>query len=322
MRFISIPDNGSSWRGRLPYRFVTDSGEAEDVTVEIFDATTNSLLGAMRLYGVAEAEVDIASYIRPHLSLKPIETARQIELVTSPSAIAVVVRVNGSDSERRVFFRSQFDYTTVGPLSNYVLTQDLLLGNAVRLTLFAQSDISVLATVKGVKSGTLKSLGSTRGMPMELVIPTSQLADVESISLSIRLDNRVSVQYNYVVVANMGGARRLVWYNAIGGVDSFIFDHSRRLAYSVKRTDAHLSMEGSMSVEGYIRYRLCSGYELQAEMERVAELLLSPVIFVEEGGSCREVEVDSRDIAFDNKGMLHSIMLDISEKWKGGGALW
>lgn len=77
-----------------------------------------------------------------------------------------------------------------------------------------------------------------------------------------------------------------------------------------------------MSVEGYIRYRLCSGYELQAEMERVAELLLSPVIFVEEGGSCREVEVDSRDIAFDNKGMLHSIMLDISEKWKGGGALW
>lgn len=157
---------------------------------------------------------------------------------------------------------------------------------------------------------------------MELVIPTSQLADVESISLSIRLDNRVSVQYNYVVVANMGGARRLVWYNAIGGVDSFIFDHSRRLAYSVKRTDAHLSMEGSMSVEGYIRYRLCSGYELQAEMERVAELLLSPVIFVEEGGSCREVEVDSRDIAFDNKGMLHSIMLDISEKWKGGGALW
>ena len=306
----------------MPYRFATESGEAEDVTVEILDATTASILGTMRLYGVAEAEVDIASYICPHLSLAQVETSRQIELVASPSAIAVVVRVNGVDSERRVFFRSQFDCTAPGPLSNHTLTQELMLGDAVRLTLFATSDISVLATVKGIKSVTLKSNGPTNGLPMELVIPTSRLADTESISLNIRFDNKVSVQYNYVVVANMSGARRLVWYNSIGGVDSFIFDHSRRIGYSVKRSDVYLCREGSKSVEGYLRYRLCSGYESQAEMERVAQLLLSPVVFREVGGSCRSVEVDSRDVAFDSKGLLHSIVLDISEKWEGGDALW
>lgn len=322
MRFISMPANGSSWRGCLPYRFATDSGEVEDVTVEIFDATANVLLGTMRLYGVVEAEVDIASYIRPHLSLMQVEAVRQIELVTSPSAIAVVVRVNGADSERRVFFRSQFDYSSIGPLSNHVLTQDLLLGDAVRLTLFAASEISVLATVQGTKSLTLKSMGSTRGMPMELVVPTSQLVDVERISLSIRLDNTISVQYDYVVTENMSRACRLLWYNAIGGIDSFIFDHAKRLNYCVRRTEVHMCKEKAKSVEGYLRYRLCSGYELQQEMERVAQLLLSPVVFAEVGGSCRVVEVDSSDVAYDNKGMLHSIALNISEKWKGGDVVW
>ena len=56
MRFISIPQNGSSWRGRLPYCFTTGSSEPSDVVVEIVDATSSELLGTRRLYGVTEAE--------------------------------------------------------------------------------------------------------------------------------------------------------------------------------------------------------------------------------------------------------------------------
>lgn len=306
----------------MPYRFATESAEAEDVMVEILDAPSGELLGAMRLYGVAEAEVDIASYLRPSLSLMPVETTRSIELVSSPSAITVVVRANGVDSEPRTFFRSKFDPTAVGPLSNHAITQELMLGETLRLTIYAQNEISVTANIKGVKSATLRGMGVTNGKPMELVIPTSNLADAESIMVSLRLDGKISVQYNYVVVPNLGGVRRLVWYNSLGGVESYLFDHSKRLGYSVKRTDMHLCMESAKSVEGYLRYRLCSGYESQTDMERVVRLLLSPMVFAEVGGRCRRVEVDSRDIAFDGRGMMHTIMLDVSEKWEEGGALW
>jgi hypothetical protein len=322
MRFIDIPDNGSSWRGRLPYRFDTESVEAEDVMVEILNASTGGLLGAMRLYGVTEAEVDIASYIRPHLSLAPVETTRQIELVTSPSAVTVVVRVNGFDSPQRTFFRSQFDPTAVGTLSNHATTQEIVLGEAVRLTLYALSEVSVVATVKGVKAHTLRSTNVTNGCPMELVIPTSKLGDAEGIMINMRLDGKVSVQYNYVVVPRPSGARRMVWYNTLGGIESYLFDHSKRLGYSVKRSDVYLGVEGAKGVEGNMRYRLCSGYEMQMEMERVAQLLLSPVAFIEDGGLCRRVEVESHDVVFDSKGKLHTIMLDINEKWEGGGVVW
>ena len=148
MRFISIPQNGSSWRGRLPYCFTTESSEPSDVVVEIVDATSSELLGTMRLYGVIEAEVDIAPYIRPHLSLTPIESERQPELVTSPSAIVVVVRVNGEESERRTFFRSKFDATTPAILSNCPTVQNLIYGDAIRLTLYACNDVSVLISVR------------------------------------------------------------------------------------------------------------------------------------------------------------------------------
>ena len=60
MKFVSILDNGASWRGRLLYSFTTESDQPQDVTAEILDATTRTLLGSMRLYGVTEGVIDVA----------------------------------------------------------------------------------------------------------------------------------------------------------------------------------------------------------------------------------------------------------------------
>lgn len=318
MRFISIPQNGSSWRGRLPYCFTTERSEPSDVVVEIVNATSSERLGTMRLYGVTEAEVDIASYIRPHLSLTPIESERQPMLITSPSAIAVVVRVNGEESERRVFFRSKFDATTPAILSNCPTVQNLIFGDAIRLTLYACSDISVVIAVRSPKGTTMKATGVSNGMPMELVMPTQRLFGAEMIMLTIRLDGGEAYRRDYVLVSNAASARNVLWYNAVGGIDNYIFDHHKRLNYSVDRAEVHICKEEAKSAEGLLRYRLCSGYELEAEMERVVQLLLSPVVYAEVDGYCRDVEVESRNVSFDSRGKLHTITLDVSEKWRGG----
>ena len=322
MKFVSLPDNGSSWRGRLLYGFTTEETEPQDVMVEIIDAMSSSRLGAMRLYGVTDAEVDIASYIRPRLSLMPVNVNRRLELISSPSAIAVIVRINGVESETRVFFRSQFDYSAVGPLSSHAMTGEVVFGEAIRLTLFAKSEISVSVTCTGGKGLTMRASEVTHGMPMELIIPTSVSVGVETIHISLRFDNSVSILYNYVVIPNTGKLKRLMWFNSIGGVESFVFDHSKRISYSVERSDMNQCGEGVKSAEGVLKYRLCTGYELPAEMERVAQILLSPVVYREVDGECRRVDILSRDIAFDSKGMLCSIVLDISEKWEGGKAIW
>jgi hypothetical protein len=77
----------------------------------------------------------------------------------------------------------------------------------------------------------------------------------------------------------------------------------------------------SRMVNGRVEYRFCSGSDSSANLERVARLLLSPVVYKERGVEFMEVTVDSREVAFDSKGQLHVVSLDISEKWKGG-ELW
>ena len=148
-------------------------------------------------------------------------------------------------------------------------------------------------------------------MPMELVVPTQRLLGAEMIMLTIRLDGGETYQRDYILLSDVMSARNVLWYNAVGGIDNYIFDHHRRLNYSVNRTDVHICKDEAKSAEGLLRYRLCSGYELETEMERVVQLLLSPVVYAEVDGYCRDVEVESR-------GKLHTITLDVSEKWRGG----
>lgn len=319
MKFISIPKNGSSWRERLPYSFTTESQEKQDVTLEIVNSTTGVLLGTMRLYGVTEAEVDIAPYIRQHLSLAPLDTSRQVDLQVSPSAISVMVRVGGVASEARVFFRMGFDYSAVGVLSGAPQSQTILSGETIRLTIFSQLRVEATVTVTGGKGPTVRCEGLTYGMPMELIVPTRLLSGAERVSVMLRCDGKGVIAYTYNVAPRLSTAQRLVWYNAKGGIESYLFDHAMHLNYTVSREDDHAT--GAKSVDGRVRYRLCSGCELQAEMDRITQLMLSPVVYREVGGICREVAVESREVEFDSKGLLHTLKLDLSEAWKGG-KLW
>lgn len=319
MKFISIPKNGSSWRGRLPYSFSTESDEPQDVTVEILNHTTGSLLGTMRLYGVVGGEVDIAPYVRPHVTMEPYETTKPAELMVSPSAISVEVRIGDVVSGARVFFRSEFNYNIVGFLSSKPGSQPMLNGETIRLTLFAISKLEASVTILGDEEFTIKCEAQTYGMPMEFVVPAPSVKDAVGVNITLRCDGKRSLVYTYNFVPRTNSAQRLVWYSANGGVESYLFCHAMHLNYSVSKSEDGIC--GAGSVDGRVRYRLCSGYELQSEMDRISQLLLSPKLYREVDGVCREVELESRDIEFDTKGLLHTLKLDLREKWEGG-KLW
>ena len=322
MKFISIPKNGSSWRGRLPYSFTTEGDEPQDVTVEILNYDTGSVLGTMRLYGVVNGEVDIAPYIRPYVSMRFVETSRLAEFSTSLSAIKAMVRIGGVLSEPRVFFRSEFDSSVVGPLSDRVSNPTIIQGESIRMTIFAQVRADVAVSFVGKNGSSYKQEILTRGMPVELVVNTNSVGSIERVNINIRCDNSNIFVLSYTVMQHMGTSQRIVWYNKRGGVESYLFDHAKRLSYDVDRGGRALCDAKCLNIDGRVRYRLCSGYEQQADMERVAQLMLSPIVCRGCGSECREVEVESREITFDDKGVLRSITLDLSEKWEGGESLW
>ncbi len=323
MRFVYIPDQGASWRERLEYCFTTDSAQPVDVLVEIVDATSSEVIGRMRLYDVTTGRVNIAPYITSRVSLVPLRNNGKVSVYPSPSAIAVIVRVNGVESEKRVFFRSKFNPGVAEMLTAYRTSDEVVLGDVVRLTVHARETLRLTVSYGGA-SGTrpYDYTVRTNGFPMEVTVPTRELKEGAEMVVTARYEDGTTQSVRYRVVPRGSSSCRLLWYNPDGGVETYTFCHRIRLGYGVDvRELVECDGKPSRMADGRVEYRLCSGSDSSANLERAARLLLSPVVYKERGEEFMEVTVDSREVAFDSKGQLHVLSLDISEKWKGG-ELW
>lgn len=320
MEFISIPEQGSSWREALEYSFSTGSSQPQDLTVEILDAETMELLGTMRLYGVTQGRVNIAPYIKNCVSMTPPSSSDVVAVVPSPSAISVVVRVGGVLSEERLFFRSAVGEEVVSWLGELLPNQEVERGDVVRLTLCPKQQARLVVSYSGsVNERPMDRTIEASGCPMELMLRTEHLKAGDSIIVALRLASGEMQSLRYVVLPRRASSKRLVWYNMAGGVEGYTFGHSVRLGYSVDVEDVvGCNGEQQRGVDGRVRYRLCSGYESAAMVEHVVELLLSPVVFLEQDGVLRSVMLESREVLFDSKGQLRTLTLEISEAWGGG----
>ena len=297
MEFVSIPEQGSSWREMLEYSFSTGSSQPQDLMVEILDAETVELIGTMRLYGVTEGRVNIAPYIQNRLSLTP-----------------------GVLSEERIFFRSAIGGDEVSWLGSLPQNQEVERGDVVRLTLCPDQTVRLVVSYSGsINERPMDRDVAASGYPMELMIQTAHLKAGDSINVILKPASGQTQSLRYVVLPRRASSRRLVWYNVAGGVEGYTFGHSLCLGYSVDVDDVvGCGGEQQRCVDGSVRSRLCSGYESAAMAEHVAELLLSPVVFFEKDGVLRSVVLESREVQFDSKGQLHTLSLVVSEAWRGG----
>lgn len=323
MRFVYIPNQGASWRERLEYCFSTDTAQPIDVLVEIIDATSSEVIGSMRLYDVTTGRVNIAPYIVSCVSLVPERNNGKVSVHASPSAIAVIVRVNGVESASRVFFRSKFNPGVSEMLTMHRASDEVELGDVVRLTIHARETLRLTVTYDGVSGMRPYDYSvSTKGFPMEITLPTRDLKEGAEMVVTARYEDGTMQSVRYKVVPRGSSSCRLLWYNPNGGVETYAFCHRIRLGYGVDvRELVECDGKPSRLVNGRVEYRLCSGSDSSANLERVARLLLSPVVYKERGVEFMEVTVDSREVAFDSKGQLHALSLDVSEEWKGG-ELW
>jgi hypothetical protein len=63
-----------------------------------------------------------------------------------------------------------------------------------------------------------------------------------------------------------------------------------------------------------IYYHLTSAYEVEAEMNRLAEIVFSPRIYELRDNDIVEVELSSREVDFDKHGALRQMSIEICEK--------
>lgn len=313
MKFVKIPEDGASWDSPLCYTIATELSEPSDVVVEIVDAISGEQMGVRRLYGITEAEIDIAPYVRGAIGVAVLSTAT---LQLSPVARRVVVRVGDVEAPSRLYYRTKVDVSTPHILSSTEQPRVVACGDAIRLTLFAKSEVRVTVRNLSILSPVAFQALVTCGMPVELAVDTSSYRGGSvSIMVEINCDRSVVFSLDYTVVEPSAGGCRLAWYNTKGGIECYTFPRMvQKSLESQLMTDVVGVAPRLRSVVA--RYSLLSAMERTEEVKRILDIVLSPDLYECTGKECRSVRLLDRAIAFDDHGGLRRIELNIEKSWR------
>lgn len=320
MKFLSIPENGSSWAGSLIYEIDTESSSPKKITIDILDADSNTSIGVCCLKGVTKARVDIAPYVRATTNLD-LPTSAISSLAISSGAKSIVLVVNGLRSEARLFFRAAFDYSRAQMLSRMPDKQRIVLGDVVRFTAFAQSEVKVRMVIKTLLSSKQVMLTcNSSARPVEAVIPTSTLPVQSSrLDVNVYCDEELVGSYSFEVEQRDDTACTLAWFNYLGGVEYYTFPRSLRTAYDADVERIKYGTKSRTRVKhSRVLRTLISGCEPSDEMERIGELIFSPVVYCCCDDEVEEADISKRHLSFDKHNRLPQVVVELTEQWRGG----
>ena len=310
MRFVSIPENGASWREKLIYVIDAESDVGVDLAVEIVD-TSLGQLASLNIYNVTSAEIDIAPYLRASVDETPTDGTEG--LAWSTAALSIVVLINGVESPERLFYRAHLDCSQPRILSKLPIRPIVSLGETIRMTIFSPRSVEIRAVFASLAPVNRTYRLVTAGRPVEFTLPLVNMSITQGLRITVLCDGVQQASYDYVITHRDKSARQLVWYNVGGGVESYTFPKSVRLGYS-----ADIAEDQSRIKSRRVMRRLCSAYESAEEIERIVQMIFSQSVYLVTERGCVLQRDIKRRIEFSPQGTLNQLMIDVVEEWRGG----
>lgn len=321
MKFVTIPQNGASWSEKLLYTFDTESTEQSDMLFEIVDADSQATIGAVGLRGVISGSFDIAPYIRQRLVGELAQPSLLATMMRSRAAINVVVRCGEVESDARIFFRAAYDPKVIGLLSSGEGRRRMVRRGTIMLTAYAEQTIELtVACVYADKTSTSSIAINTKNRPVDIAyLLTAEHDAAKRIELHLASDNALRQSLTYIIEDRLTTTRQLMWYNMRGGYECGILHTSLRMCDVAEVASTELGgVRYNTLGKAYRTTRLLSAYEDSTEMERIAEMIFSPYIYVVNDRWLEPLDIADRRIEYDKHGALHQASFVISEEWKGG----
>ena len=294
MKFLLLPENGSSWREPLVYSF--DLEEATDVVqIEIRSIVRGMDIARFNLYGVSKGEVDIAPYLKEIADVSPRNEAMGLYL--SNTSFSVVVIVNGVASEVRTFHRERIDTSVKGVLTRQEPNSKIGEGETIRMTIYAQRSVTVVVRRQASEQYITQFSISAVGIPVEFIYPVFSDDDgLVSIDVDISCDTEQRKTYIYKYVPRDTPSQQVVWYDKKGAVQSYVFPQ-------VKRRVCEAILSGDMVVGREYTWVLTSAYESPEELERIRGVVFADRVYFNVGGRCVEVEMLTRTISEESRNL-------------------
>ncbi len=273
-------------------------------TVEIINADNGSILGTLRLRGLAKRSIDIAPYLRRHFDLNPIIHSATYTVAAPFSIINCYIRIDSIES-------SLLHATLAAPHNSPLAPNELLSDKPLHRTLAAgENDDLRLISVDGSieaslllfdQSGNVTpyTLSATEREQMVCVVIDfdSLQARVSAPLTRIEVTLRTSVSevatVSYDIVERGVASHRVAWFNSLGACDFHTFDGCGSRKVSIERCRTNGSADPLTSRRTTIT--LDSGIMPHNSLNALLSLLASPVVWLFVEGRLRRVEVLTSD---------------------------
>lgn len=319
MIFTKIPDNGSSWGGRLRYEFETASGEERDVEVTIINEESGDTLAKKRLYGITRAETDIAPYLRKAVLRKPYILERT-GFVYAEGAMTVSVDAGGVKSQPRRVFRAEYDPSRAAIMTTQPGRRVISRGETDIVTLYAPGMLAAAVETDGEGGGTSEIYFPTDATPCDFFLRTDDLpASATRIAVTFYGDGEPLGSIKYGLVERPQGARRVMWYNRMGGLECYTYPICRTTAAEAEVAETETA-EGVAAkfTGGRHKVRLTSAYETREQYDALHEVLFSPHVWTVDGDECDDLRLLTRSACYPEPQQLACMELEAETAWRGG----
>ncbi len=319
MKFTSIPEALRSFREPLLYAFDTEQ-EPHDVEVKIIDADSDTLVAVKRLYGVSEAEIDIAPYLRNALqpTLPAVEQCGVVEL---GQQMRVKVEVEGVESQVRRFIAAKADLERPWQLlTSQHLSRTMSRDEFDIISYFAYPEMVVEVVVESIgKSSERRSIIPPSGGQRAVAVTARGWGEEpDELRVTLKVDGHDEAVIHYELKPNLMGARRLAWLNGSMAPEFYTFP----LRKSVLIKAARKSMESvwgreAAQPEAENELKLISAYEPKAQIEALCGILLSPRVWLVEGCVPQQVELLTDRIMSAPCGEMGMVEVDLRAAEEG-----
>ena len=276
--------------------FTVGSTEECDITVEVVDCRTDSVVATKIIRGVESADIDIAPYVaniaRPQPSLDP-----ECSLESVPVAAYYIVASSGvwrepSDRVYLSFNRREVECNTV--YSVVPNNRTIGYGESDDICFVAQPDATLYVWINS-DSGECRylDLEKTTGIN-QLHIATAEFsAASRELTVEIYGDSGLLQQLHYDVVPYSKGSLRVAWVSTNGMVEWYTFSTTLKKSIVAEREVLFTNPNVGQSVLS--RSSRCITVRSHALSDEMAELLstivASPMVWLEIEGALVPAEV-------------------------------
>ncbi len=292
MKFTDQPESLSPVEAGLVYSFDAETERPRDVEVSVIDYDSDYTVSRLSLCGVTSGSFDIAPVVRRFIY--PLPTAARGTLLTEAHCCRFIVEIDGVRSDVLTLADNRVEVVRGSWLSTMTEHRRIGYGERDEIRIFCRRGEELEVTVVADNGATVVRRTNTDSGAVLLCLDTCDFPE-ESRTLEVRIAcGGVQTRSVYYSVARRyPGDLRLAWVSSVGTVERYTFPIVRSIERNTVRT-AVAEADGfrrTVGCESEQCVRVVSDYERRGIIAALAEIAMSPNVWIEYLQTHTEVEV-------------------------------